>query len=478
MAVALVLLGVCGVAYLARAPIRGAVYGTGVETRLRLAKRQIEALGRPSVECPTAVAPLETANVVLIAVDTLRADHLGFYRYGREVSPNLDALARDSLVFQRAIAPAPWTLPSFSGVFTGYHPMALGISDEALPLPAEAVTLTQVLCEAGYQTAGVVSHIYVSSRYGFDRGFEDWDESASGGHAYVSSPRVTTQAIQFMDRFAEQERPFFLFVHYFDPHFDYTEHAEFSFSQGYTGTVRSEADNIQELMELARTGSLDEESLGYLRDSYDSEIAFTDHHIGKLLQHLKHEGLYDDSLIVFLADHGEMFAARSERWIGHTSYVYDSLVRVPLLLKLPGRTRIARVEPPVTTVDVTATILDVVQLQSSLPGHSLLDVTESSARPVFSQTRRGAAYDAVAEGRWKLIHDRTAGSARLFDIVDDPGELRDVASAHPEEATHLQQLLDQWLAELDLQSREFAEVAPLELSEEEEERLRRLGYVQ
>jgi arylsulfatase A-like enzyme len=415
--------------------------------------------------------------VVLIGVDTLRADRLGFHDYDRGVSPNLDALARDSLVFRRAIAPAPWTTPSFASVFTGFHPMVLGIAQKPLPLPAEAVTLTQVLCKAGYQTAGVVSHMYVGFRHGFDRGFEDWDESNACGHAYVSSEEVTDRAYQFLDRFAEEERPFFLFVHYFDPHYDYTEHAEFPFSEGYTGDIRSEANNIHDLRVMARAGALDEEALRYLRDSYDSEIAFTDHHIGRLLQRLKQKGLYEDAVIVFLGDHGEMFATRSERWIGHTHYLYDSLVHVPLLVKLPHQARVGPVEPPVTTVDVPATILDVLELPHSLPGESLLRLTEATARPVFTQTRRGAEKDAVAEGRWKLIRDRVAGSSQLFDVVEDPGELRDVAQEHPEVAARLEQLLDQWLAELEVQSGGFTKAAPLEFTEAEKQRLRDLGYV-
>jgi arylsulfatase A-like enzyme len=473
----LLVVGLCSVAYLARQPVREALRGTALETRLRILKRHLEALAYRPVECRGSAAAGRPVNVVLIAVDTLRADHLRFHRYPRDTSPNLDELARDSLVFQHAIAPAPWTTPSFAGVFTGFHPGALGIAREPLPMPVEIATLTEVLCEAGWQTAGVVSHILVGSRYGFDRGFEEWDETNAAGHAYVSSANVTDVAIRYVDRFQEDSRSFFLFAHYFDPHYDYTPHSQFLFSEGYTGPVRSKTDNIGELQELARSGSMEEGDLRYLRDSYDSEIAFTDHHVGRLLAYLKASGLYDDALVAFLADHGEMFAERSERWIGHTRYLYESLVHVPLLLKLPGREGVGPVAGSVSTVDLAATILDVLQQPSEIPGRSLLRGSESAARPVFSQTRQGASKDAVVEGRWKLIRDRKAPRGELFDIVVDPGELRDLAPEYPQVVDRLERRLIEWLAELERQGRRFSKATHPVLTPEEQERLRSLGYV-
>jgi arylsulfatase A-like enzyme len=462
-------------AWLAREPLLRSLHGTELETRLRLLKRRWVGMQRSAPVC-AAERTLPPIDVVLIAVDTLRADHLGFLGYERATSPHLDALARDALVFEHAIAPAPWTTPSFAAVFTGVHPGALGIR-EPVPLPAEAVTLAEILCRAGWQTAGVVSHTYVGQRYGFDRGFAHWDESSAGGHAFVSSERVTDLAIRSLDRLAEAPAPFFLFVHYFDPHYDFQEHPDFPFSAGYTGSVRSEADNIGTLQQLAREGALDAADLQSLRDRYDSEIAFTDHHIGRLLGRLKQRGRYDGALVVFLADHGEGFAERPDRWIGHGVHLYDELVHVPLLLKLPARARIGRVTDPVSTADVPATVLDVLGNPAEAPGRSLLRPAPAPP-PVFSQTWSRGTQRAVVEGRWKLIRRERSGRSELYDLRRDPGELQDVSRHHPDVVDRLERVLSEWREEQEALARRFSATERPLLSPEDRERLRGLGYAE
>jgi len=468
-------IAMAAISVLAYRPIRKAFHGTAFETELRRVKYRLQDLGRTSAKCESTDAAAPAPNVVLIALDTLRADHLGMYGYSRPVSPALDALARDSVVFSSAIAPAPWTLPSFAGVLTGFHPAALGILNEPKPLPPEATTLGEALCERGFQTAGVISHLFVGSTYSFDRGFERWDQSNVGGHAYVSSAKVTDKATAFLDEF-EDDRPFFLFTHYFDAHYDYMEHAEFPYSKEGASAVRSQGNNIVELQRLASSGQLDEESRNYLVDCYDSEIAFMDQQIGRLIDHLKATDRYDDTLIVVVADHGEMFAEREDRWIGHTRYVYDSLVRVPLLLKLP-QSRITRtVTAAVSTVDVRATVLEAVGDPSADPRRTLLRSLTQPAEPVFSQTRRGAKLDTVVHEGWKLIREYETGELELYNIAQDPEEKQNLVESNGAVAARLEPLIVDWLEEIDFQPQRFTRTTSPVLSEGEVQRLKSLGY--
>lgn len=438
---------------------------------------------RPAADgCELKHRAANPINIILIAVDTLRADHLGFQGYERDVSPNLDALARDSIVFRKAISAAPWTTPAFVGVFTGSHPGALGFEGDPLLLPNEVPVLAQVLCEAGWQTAGVVSHSYVGVKYGFDRGFELWDERNAGGHSYVSSSNVTAAATRVLDELTDDARPFFLFAHYFDPHSDYLEHADHKFSDDDTGEFRSEADNINDLIKLAAAGELDPASIQHIRDSYDSEIAYTDQQIGALLDSLEQRGLYRDSLIIFLGDHGEMLVERPERLLGHGMAVYQALVHVPLLVKLPGLTRVGRFDLPVSTVDVLPTVLDVVGHPAPPAGaslaRSLLRVEAATAKPVFAQTRRDGFRDTVLEGKWKLIRDTQRETTELYDLTHDANESEDVASLNPTIVARMETLLANWHQELEASRQGIPTMAPPELTPAEKEQLRGLGYVE
>ena len=409
-------------------------------------------------------------NVVLIAVDTLRADRLGFL--GGSLSPNLDALAEDSLVFEHAIAPAPWTTPSMAGVMTGIAPVSMGITWDPLALPAEADTLAEVLKRRGFLTAGVVSHLYLGETYGFHRGFDAWDETAAGSHEDISSPWVTAMAGRCLRAMADRG-PFFLFAHYFDPHFEYLPHGTHPVSDGYTGPLSDDTLSFETLREQAQDDRLTTGDLAHLRALYDSEVAFTDEHVGRLLEQLKSLDLYDDSLIVFVADHGEMLAERQERWIGHTQYLYEELVHVPLLIKLPAGRKRGRVRTTVSTQSIFGTVLREVGVTGPFPSLSY-DTTEPSW--VFTQTRRWRGVDAAYHGPWKLIHDHDSGY-RLFDLHRDPGERDDLAADYPEVLERMKHQLAEWNTDVQSARSRFTPSQAPVLSEEEQDRLRALGYV-
>jgi arylsulfatase A-like enzyme len=459
------------------------VRGSALDAGFRMVMGEVRGRLRPSVDrCIVKHQAKSPTNIILIAVDTLRADHLGFQGYKRNVSPNIDALARDSLTFRQAISAAPWTTPAFVGVFTGSHPGALGFEGDPLLLPSEVPVLAQVLCEAGWQTAGVVSHSYVGVRYGFDRGFDRWDERNAGGHTHISSENITAQSLEFIDSFTDDRRPFFLFAHYFDPHSDYLEHEEHRFSDGVSGSALSEADNINELIKLASAGKLDAASVQQIVDSYDSEIAHTDEQIGLLIAQLKERGLYKDSMIIFLGDHGEMLVERPENLLGHGMAVYQALVHVPLLIKLPGSKRIGRIDTPVSTVDVLPTILDAIGHPAPPPSasgeRSLLRVDRGSPRPVFAQTRRDGFRDTVLHGKWKLIRDTSINTSELYDVTRDEDERDDLSRRFPDVVSHMESLLVDWHKELEASRSGIRATAPPQLTPAEREQLRGLGYVE
>ena len=452
----------------------------------RQGERDAEAVPAPEACTLPSMADRPAAragapNVILIAVDTLRADRLGFDGYLPATSPALDRLALESVVFDRAISPAPWTMPAFAGVFTGVHPAALGVEDEPIALPPQAVTIAEELVARGYAAAGVISHTFVGADYGFDRSFDFWDQEAARGHAYVSSGRVTDLARMCVDALDETGRPFLLFAHYFDPHYDWVAHPQYTPEERPASWIRSAGNNIGFLRWMAEQDLLREADLRALEANYDSEIAFTDQAVGALLDHLRDRGVYDDALVIFLADHGESFARRPDRWLGHTRLLYDELIRVPLLVKLPGQARTGRVDRLVSTTDVKATVLSAVDPAAASP-RSLLqqvdagDAGEASPGPVFSQTGRGNTLNAILLGDWKLIVNPSSRAVELYDVRNDPGELDDVSDAQPERVAELRRSLDAWLFEVADAREAFGEGVTPELSEEELERLRALGY--
>ncbi len=358
-------------------------------------------------------------NVLLIVVDTLRADHLGFHGYARDTSPNMDRLANDAHVFLNASTSAPWTNPAMLSMFTGLYSSALGDASRAMSLPLDVPSLARVLSAEGYRTHGVVSHLYLSTLFGFNAGFDSWHEKNARGHSYISSAKVTNRALEVLDFLesraaeatAEEARPFFLLLHYFDPHYDYLEHEGFEFSAGYSGSLTSGRDNIEHLRQEAAAGHYDEQDIQYLHDLYDSEVRFTDHHIGRVLRELERRGLYDETLIVLTADHGEALGNRKDRWVGHTISMHEEVLHVPLVVKLPGDATRIDVERVVGTIDLLPSIADVLRLDrvDSEDWGARSIFRDGGPRPAFSETQNRARLQSVRQQNWKLIHDLESG---------------------------------------------------------------------
>ena len=410
--------------------------------------------------------------MVLIVVDTLRKDHLSCYGYEGASTPALDRLAERSVRYERAISQAPWTTPSIGALFSSQYPTTLGIEDDRSVLSEDLTLLPEVLQAAGYRTGAVISHSFCSSQWNFDQGFEHFDETQILGTDGTSSHEISDRGMAFVEEGGE---PFFLWLHYFDPHWRYVPHAGFERpppAEPYDGPVEPRMAMRQLRTMTDRLGPAD---IAELERQYDEEIAYTDHHIGRFLDRLDELGLYEEAVIVFVADHGEEFKDHGQ--LGHAHTLHSEVIEVPLILHVPGRAPGVE-RAPVATVDVFPTILEAVGLRGSagslgLAGRSLLSPEGSELRPIFSETTRRGNLRSVVLGRWKLVRDLAGSSEHLYDLDADPAERRDVAGEHPEERARLGDYLDRWLAGL---AEAGSDRERIELTAEELERLEALGY--
>lgn len=312
-----------------------------------------------STETPGPV-PLKP-NILLIAVDTLRADHLGAFGYERNTTPNIDELVEKSLAFSRAYAPSPWTKPSVASIHTGLFPTAHTVERPHSALPSDVVTLAEILKGEGWQTASVTSNMLLDERYGYSQGFDSYDSGDAQGHRYVSTPGITAKAKQHLADFANTEEPFFLSLLYFDPHYDWRNHG-LGIAAKTAGRLNG-LETIKEMRDMAATApGMSEEEIGNIRDRYDEEIQFTDAGIGQVLAELNRLGLGDNTIVVFTADHGEEFLEHG--WLGHTRFLFEGMIHVPLSVFDPrqGTPPAKPLDTPVSTVSVTPTIVELAGL--------------------------------------------------------------------------------------------------------------------
>ncbi|MFH1844048.1 MAG: sulfatase [bacterium] len=443
---------------------------------------------------------LEELNVVLIVIDTLGAKHLGCLQPGLTTSPNIDRLARSGVLFRKAYTTSPWTEPAVASLFTSLMPSDSKMLFMFDYLDAEHETLAELMRARGKRTASVVSHFLVGGRYGFDQGFERCSEEPVGDYTAISSQKVTDLALKRLDWLKDEN--FFLFVHYFDPHFFYNHHPQFDRTTGYSGQLETGMARGQ-LREMRF--DLDQTDLDFLVGLYREEIAFVDEQIGRLLRRLEVLGLSENTLVILTADHGEAFMEHG--WIGHTRNLYDELLHVPLILSLPGSLEPVTVDAKVSLLDVVPTLLALSCDPVAEPdwqGRSLLgyladsggsgsDATSASADtdrglfaevsfmqpadwPAVSEEEKTAFFTALRAGELKLIHDIKLDRYELYDLSQDPGEGHDLAPAGHPALTELQQQLLAWEAERvktwdsSLETMQEADPAVIE-------RIRSLGYL-
>ncbi len=435
-------------------------------------------LGLPG--CKQEDPPPRQPNVLLIVVDTLRPDRLGSYGHNRNTSPAMDGLAENAIRFERAYSTAPWTMPSVASMMTGLYPSTHGLTKTFRPLRKELPTLTEILKGNGYRTSGVVSHSLLSRQFNFDQGFESFSMQ-QGGHDFLTTSRVTNDAVAELQKFSSEgtEKPFFLFAHYFDPHYSWLPHPDYGFAAPSVGRLEG-GEDIGALMGMRH--ELSEYEISFLRDLYDGEVRHTDQGIQRLLTVLAELGFEEDTLIILAGDHGEEFMEHG--WLGHTASLYETLIHVPLIIKPPrydGPPRI--IQGPVSLVSLTPTVLDLLDLNTELyefQGRSLRPEIETGKgienELIFAEVNYEqhsfmlARKNAVIAYPFKLIVDGRGGETELYDISTDPGEEQNLISEQPEIAAKLEEALYQFS--------EHPGEPDSVLSEELRNSLRALGYVE
>lgn len=430
-------------------------------------------------------------HVILIAVDTLNAHHLGAYGAEKSPSPNLDKLAAEGVVFERAYSPSSWTKPTFSSIFTGLYPSVHGVTSFDKALPGEFYTLGEFFKDNGFSTGGVISHILLQSKFGYNQGFDYYGISFEGKkgfkaiHADISSEKVTDLAIDWLKNQVQGERPIFLFAHYFDPHNNYYHHPKFDRTSWYKGQIASGMD-FNYLNSIVPSMSSDDKKA--LRGFYDEEVSFTDHNIGRLLDYLEEAGIRDETLIIFTADHGEELSERGA--VGHTKNLYDELTRVPLVFNLPSKIKSRRVPEPVSTIDIFPTVLGMLGKESKveMAGKDLSGIVSHSEeapehRQIFSEVDYNAGRIvahklSVVEGQYKLILDKDKKTYELFNLATDPKETKNLAQSEEAVLSRLSSAIKGFQARYQMRSAgaEKAET-PKEESKDNLEQLKSLGYL-
>ena len=391
-------------------------------------------------------------NVLLIGIDTLRPDHLGCYGYDKPTSPNLDKLAGEGVLFENTLSPSPWTLPSFATVLTSLYPTQHGANACGARIKTTFPALPMMLLKHGYTTAAFINAPYLYPGAGMSRGFELYDVMPASLDR--SAAGTTRDALAWLE--GHSENPFFLFVHYFDPHYPYAPPEEYRgrfgpADPGAGGPVPGKLFDPDMLRDSRRDDAIDvddvtEAQWAYVKGLYDGEIAFTDQAVGDLIAGLEAKGLRDRTVILVLSDHGEELGEHGSFEHGHT--LYNELLRVPMIVSLPGvipeNQRVAR---QVRLVDVTPTLLDLLGYKPSthVEGVSLVPLMKGDtelATPASALLPPNVAYagallygyekKSVTSFPWKMIREVRTGREQLFNLEQDPGEQRDVAAESPE----------------------------------------------
>lgn len=466
-------------------------------------------LERARAGLPRTRAGETVPNILVIVLDTLRADHLGSYGYPRATSPHIDGLARQGVLFESAISQAPWTAPSMASLFTSLYPSVHGLNGgirwgakqgnggNHLPFATQKtlapgqLTLAEMLRRNGYRTAGFVSSVYVNSIFGFSQGFETYgddhgDYSKDIGQVKRRASDTNRHVFEWLEN--EIEEPFFLFVHYNDCHWPYDPPAPFQeWVKAYQGDLTPERTTaIVERRGKPITG-LDDEDLRYLVGLYDGEIAYVDAAVGDLMEKVRSATLDRELLTVVTADHGEEFLDHGSASHGYT--LFDEQIRVPLIFHLPGRLEPRRVASQVRLIDVMPSILDlggVAERPGSLQGESLVPLltgeTDRGPNAAYSEaTYVGEQKSIRADGKLKLIYRTENEGTSLFDLASDPDERADLAGDRPAVVTSLRDQLQGWnQTNQELRTSLFAKETEQEviLDDETQERLRALGYIQ
>ncbi len=426
-----------------------------------------------------AELPKPPISIVLLSIDTLRADHLGCYGYSRPTSPRLDALANDAVLFEHARTPVPWTTAAHMTMLTSLEPDVHKVTHTAL---AETrFTGPERLHEAGYATGGFVNATALDHRFGFTRGFD----------AYEYVDRETGSAVvnrKALDWLASVGgRPFFLFVHYYVVHNPYDPPEEFR--APFVSAYRAEDVERTHIGPYHGPATFSDDQRRAMIDLYDGGVRFGDHEAGVLLDGLQKLGVLDRTAVFVTSDHGEGFGEHG--LYNHGNSLYEELLHVPLIVRLPGKLGAGRrVSTAVSHVDLLPTFLALAGIGdvSGLMGRSLLPALRGDTLPDEPVWGDGAGSQALIDGSWKVIVNgegrakripgwKNAGPIELFDLANDPAEKQNLAEARPADAQRLAERARGVQSDHRMLAKAVA-TSHQELPDDVRERLKSLGYLE
>lgn len=415
--------------------------------------------------------------VVLIILDTVRADHMSLYGYERDTTPRLAQLAAEGSVFEHAFTAGAWTLPAVGSILTGQWPSVHGGgvtgADRFNKIRADVPTLAELLRTASYATGAVVNGGYMGPTFGMDRGFEDYDFRPGTDHDVRRADVNVDVALDWIDAHADE--PFFFLLHLFDAHrhYDAPEPVRGTFTDQFADRYPAGSLATLESRVLAEQNG----DVEFVVAAYDEEILWLDREVGRFVDGLRERGLWGKALVLLTADHGEAFFEHDAK--GHGSTLHNEVLRVPLMAWGPG-VPVADWQEPVSTVDILPTVLDAVGASTPRPpsGLSLFGLFRTGELPerrLYAQNRfYNTDLAAVIDWPYKVIQDFKNGRTSLYDMVTDLDEGRDLADS-PD------QRIERVLRELRRDARELRRGhvgEAVELDEATREELRSLGYIQ
>jgi arylsulfatase A-like enzyme len=449
-------------------------------------------------------------NVVLVTIDSLRADHLGHYGYDRETTPVIDSLASNGLSFD-AYANSTWTRASFPSIITSSYPLEYGGFEY---LSDERTTIGSVVGDGGYETAAIHSNLWLSRDYNYSRGFDYFYDSKSDpsllakarafaklkldqdgliyrtlqwlydnteekagidiGQTYKDAETITDEAINWIESTTD---PFFVWVHYMDVHHPYLPHAGVSAEMGLHPAVSErEAIQLRRKM-LEEPDQITDSEYQTLVDLYDTEIRYTDEQIGRLVGAAKEKGGNAETTVIVTSDHGDEF--REHGRFSHQPTMYDEVLHVPVIVEGAGVPADGHQDEQVELLDVAPTVADLagVSTPDSYRGRSLLEAAGSGEDvDVFSETWSNDEYKlSIRTPEWKYTWDRNTDSRELYDLAADPGETENLIDERAEKANKLHERLAEHLEQLQATNETLPDVT---MDAETEARLKDLGYLE
>lgn len=385
----------------------------------------------------------EPLNVILITIDTLRADHLSCYGYNRNTSPNIDKIASKGVLFQNTVASSSFTPPSMATIFTSRYPSSHGVKHGVFKknkvfnqevLSDSIQTLAKVLNENGYVTYGFHTNPHLSKDFGFAQGFDAFNQ-----FTFNSAMELNSKILRNMDKIKSSGK-YFLWVHYFDPHWPYYKRKPWI--SEYSSFESEEKDepgylDLPEKFSSVNNLKNNRELLSYIVARYDSEINFVDMYVKELLHFFKED---NNTLVVIASDHGEEFFEHNE--FTHGQQLYEESIKVPLIIYAPSKLPAdVKVKQQVGIIDIMPTILDILKIKSrqKLSGKSLLPLisgNKKEERILYSELARlGKDFVSAKFKNWKYIFNVNTNQEELYDLSSDPGEKNNIVSTNEKLAT-------------------------------------------